>query len=91
MLFRSPCVRLAYQALRTGGTMPAVLNAANEIAVAAFLEEKIRFGDIPRLIEGACDAHPAQPAASLDVVLAADAWARDWVRGQIGATRGAAS
>ncbi|MBL8171784.1 MAG: 1-deoxy-D-xylulose-5-phosphate reductoisomerase [Acidobacteria bacterium] len=78
-----PCVGLAYRALRTGGTLPAVLNAANEVAVAAFLEEKIRLGDIPRLIGAACDAHTAEPASNLDVVLAADRWARDWVTQQI--------
>lgn len=78
-----PCVRLAYQALRAGGTMPAVLNAANEIAVAVFLEERIRFGDIPRLIEAACHAHALQPAIDLETVLAADQWARGWVMQQI--------
>jgi 1-deoxy-D-xylulose-5-phosphate reductoisomerase len=78
-----PCVKLAYDALRRGGTMPAVLNAANEIAVAAFLDEKIRFGDIPRLIRAACEAHTPQPASSLDTVLAADRWARDWVEQEI--------
>ena len=76
---RFPCIRLAYNALRTGGTMPAVLNAANEVAVAAFLDERIKFGDIPRLISAACDAHAPQAAESLDMVLAADAWARKWV------------
>ncbi len=82
-LERFPCVRLAYQALRAGGTMPAVLNAANEIAVAAFLTERIRFGDIPRLIEAACNAHELQPAVDLETVLAADQWARGWVTQQI--------
>ena len=76
---RFPCIRLAYNALRTGGTMPAVLNAANEVAVAAFLNETIKFGDIPRLISAACEAHTPQPAPSIDSVLAADAWARNWV------------
>ncbi len=80
---RFPCLRLAYQALRRGGTMPAVLNAANEVAVAAFLDEKIRFGDIPRLIEAACDAHQISPANSLETVLNADRWARDWVTQKI--------
>lgn len=75
-----PCITIAYDALRKGGTMPAVLNAANEVAVAAFFEEKIKFGDIPRLIRAACDAHTPQPAASLEAVLAADKWAREWVR-----------
>jgi len=78
-----PCVALAYDALRRGGTMPAVLNAANEVAVAAFLDEKIRFGDIPRLIRAACEAHTPQTASSLDTVLAADRWARDWVEQKI--------
>jgi 1-deoxy-D-xylulose-5-phosphate reductoisomerase len=86
-----PCVRLAYQALRAGGTMPAVLNAANEVAVAAFLEERIKFGDIPRLIEAACNAHPLQPAVDLETVLAADQWARGWVTQQIGLQGGQAS
>jgi len=78
-----PCIKLAYRALRTGGTMPAVLNAANEVAVAAFLEERVKFGDIPRLIEAACDVHQVQPATNLDAVLAADKWARCWVSAQI--------
>jgi len=79
-----PCVGLAYNALRAGGTMPAVLNAANEVAVAMFLEEKIKFGEIPRLIRGACDAHTPQPVTSLDLVLAADQWARQWVMENVG-------
>jgi 1-deoxy-D-xylulose-5-phosphate reductoisomerase len=82
-----PCIKLAYRALRTGGTMPAVLNAANEVAVAAFLGEWIKFGDIPRLIEAACDAHQVQPATNLDAVLAADMWARSWVSAQISEER----
>jgi len=69
--------------LRTGGTLPAVLNAANEVAVAAFLDEQIKFGDIPRLIEAACEAHPVQAATNLETVLAADRWARAWVTQQI--------
>ena len=78
-----PCVALAYDALRRGGTVPAVLNAANEVAVAAFLDEKIKFGDIPRLIRAACEAHTPQPASSLETALAADQWARDWVERKI--------
>jgi 1-deoxy-D-xylulose-5-phosphate reductoisomerase len=76
-----PCMDLAYAAGRAGGTMPAVLNAANEQAVALFLEERIHFLDIPKLIEAACDRHrndlKAQP--SLDDVLAVDQWARRYV------------
>ncbi len=77
-----PCMQLAYSAGRAGGTMPAVLNAANEQAVALFLEEKIRFLDIPVLIESVCDRHQQdhhrQP--SLDDILAVDQWAREAVR-----------
>ena len=80
---RFPCIALAYQALRTGGTMPAVLNAANEIAVAAFLDERIKFGQIPALIRAACEAHTPQPVTDLATVLAADAWARGWVSEKI--------
>jgi 1-deoxy-D-xylulose-5-phosphate reductoisomerase len=80
---RFPCLTFAYQALRAGGTMPAVLNAANEVAVAAFLASQIRFGEIPRLISAACAAHEPQPATSLESVLAADQWARDFVTQQI--------
>jgi 1-deoxy-D-xylulose-5-phosphate reductoisomerase len=78
-----PCVELAYRALRTGGTMPAVLNAANEVAVAAFLDEKIKFGDIPRLIQATCESHVVRPALNLEAVLLADKWARDWVVAKI--------
>jgi 1-deoxy-D-xylulose-5-phosphate reductoisomerase len=76
-----PCMQLAYAAGRTGGTMPAVLNAANEQAVALFLEEKIRFLDIPRLIETVCDRHHAHNSTSptLDDILEADRWARQQV------------
>jgi 1-deoxy-D-xylulose-5-phosphate reductoisomerase len=83
---RFPCLALAYQALRAGGTMPAVLNAANEIAVAAFLREQIRFGQIPQLIRAACAAHTPRPATDLETVLAADEWARRFVGGKIAET-----
>lgn len=88
---RFPCIQLAYDALRTGGTMPAVLNAANEVAVAAFLEEKIRFGEIARLIAAACQAHAPRPVEELDTVLAADAWARDWVTRKLPASTASAT
>lgn len=86
-----PCVNLAYKALRAGGTMPAVLNAANEIVVAAFLAEKIRFGQIPKLIQAVCDAHTVRQASSLDTVLSADKWAREWVTNKITQERVAAT
>ncbi|QNJ25452.1 1-deoxy-D-xylulose 5-phosphate reductoisomerase [Synechococcus sp. SYN20] len=77
-----PCMDLAYAAGRAGGTMPAVLNAANEEAVAQFLEEKIHFLDIPKMIEEACEQHKGDLAANpcLDDVLAVDQWARQAVR-----------
>ncbi len=75
---RFPCLRLAYDALAAGGGAPVVLNAANEVAVEAFLSGHIAFPDIPRLIAGVLAA--ASPAArdpqSLDDILAVDAWAR---------------
>ncbi len=73
-----PCMGLAYAAGRAGGCLPAVLNAANEQAVALFLDEKIRFLDIPRLIEQTCDRYQSQNQATpcLDDILAADEWAR---------------
>lgn len=76
-----PCMQLAYAAGRAGGSMPAVLNAANEQAVELFLNEQIEFLDIPRLIEQVCDRHHAhnQPNPTLDDILAADCWARQTV------------
>ncbi|MCF4968485.1 1-deoxy-D-xylulose-5-phosphate reductoisomerase [Nostoc sp. CMAA1605] len=76
-----PCMQLAYAAGKAGGSMPAVLNAANEQAVALFLEEKIKFLDIPRCIEWVCDRHQHDNCAnpSLDDILAADQWARQEV------------
>jgi 1-deoxy-D-xylulose-5-phosphate reductoisomerase len=77
-----PCMKLAYAAGRAAGSMPAVLNAANEQAVELFLNEQIRFLDIPRLIEAVCDRHHAHnlPTPSLDDIIAADRWARQEVR-----------
>jgi 1-deoxy-D-xylulose-5-phosphate reductoisomerase len=76
-----PCMQLAYSAGKAGGCMPAVLNAANEEAVALFLEEKIQFLDIPRLIETACDRFERQntQTPSLEDILEADRWARQQV------------
>ena len=73
-----PCMQLAYAAGRAGGLMPAVLNAANEQAVALFLAEKIDFLDIPRLIEKVCDRFVSQNvfSPSLEDILSADRWAR---------------
>lgn len=71
-----PCLRLAYAALQAGGTAPAVLNAANEVAVSSFLQGRIGFLSIPALVEDCLAALPAAPAASLEALLAADAAAR---------------
>ena len=79
-LERFPCIALAYRALRAGGTLPAALNAANEIAVQAFLDERIRLTDIPRIIENVMDAHATQPADTLEVILATDHAARAQAR-----------
>jgi 1-deoxy-D-xylulose-5-phosphate reductoisomerase len=73
-----PCMDLAYAAGRAGGTMTAVLNAANEQAVALFLEEKIHFLEIPNVIEGLCDRHRSHNITQPELadILAADQWAR---------------
>ena len=73
---RFPCLELAYRALRTGGSAPAVLNAANEVAVEAFLSRRLRFTEIPGVISRTLDSCPTTPADDLDGVLAADAGAR---------------
>ena len=80
---RFPCLRLARQAAEVGGCAPARLNAANEVAVAAFLERRIRFPEIARIIEDTLDREPSAAVENLDAVLAADARARalanDWL------------
>jgi 1-deoxy-D-xylulose-5-phosphate reductoisomerase len=75
-----PCIGLAYQSIRMGGTAPAVLNAADEIAVGAFLEQKIPFSDIPNVISAALEAHKLQSANGLESILEADSWAREHAR-----------
>ena len=73
---RFPCLGLAYDALRRGGTAPAVLNAANEVAVDAFLGRSLKFTDIPRVIEEVLGNSSITAAATVDDILAADAHAR---------------
>jgi len=82
------CLRLAYQAARLGDTYPAVLNAANEVAVGAFLEGRLAYLGIPDVIERVLDAH-APVAPSLEGVLEADAWARQAASAAIGTRSGA--
>ena len=79
-LKKFPCLELAFEAIRAGKTMPAVLNAANEIAVERFLQKKIGFNDIPRLIERVMQAHTLVPLKSLEDVTSADQWAREYTR-----------
>ncbi|MBI4888648.1 MAG: 1-deoxy-D-xylulose-5-phosphate reductoisomerase [Acidobacteria bacterium] len=77
---RFPCLRLAYEALRGGRTLPVVLNAANEVAVEAFLGRTLGFTGIPRVIAETMAAHRAEEVSSLQVVRRVDAWARDYAR-----------
>nr|WP_227506783.1 1-deoxy-D-xylulose-5-phosphate reductoisomerase [Marinobacter subterrani] len=83
-LVRFPCLRLAAEAFEAGGTAPAVLNAANEVAVAAFLEGNLCFADIPVIIERTLVATPVEAADSFDVIFAKDTEARARAREQIG-------
>ena len=73
---RFPCLRLAYQALDAGGTSTAILNAANEVAVAAFLQRQIKFTDIARIIEQVLNQLPSHDAGNLEQILADDGAAR---------------
>ena len=75
-----PCLRLAREAFAVGGTMPAVLNAANEVAVDAFLRQELSFNAIPDLIEQVMKRHAVEQIDELQTVLAADNWARDCAR-----------
>ncbi|MGE6319522.1 1-deoxy-D-xylulose-5-phosphate reductoisomerase [Pseudomonas oryzihabitans] len=77
---RFPCLRLAREAAQAGGCMPATLNAANEVAVEAFLEGQLGFTEIPRLIEAVLKAVEPCPASDLDAVFAADSTARQLAR-----------
>jgi 1-deoxy-D-xylulose-5-phosphate reductoisomerase len=71
------CLQQAYAAAGIGGTMPAVLNGANECAVEAFIDTKIGFNDICRLIQKVLDRHRVQEKPTIDAILAADRWARE--------------
>ncbi len=82
-LERFPALRIAYDVARKGGTAGAVLNAANEAAVEAFVAGRICFGEISRLVGLTIDAHRLQAEPSLDDLLAADAWARNEVKSMI--------
>ncbi len=71
-----PCLGYAYDALKAGGSMPAVLSAANEVAVKYFIEEKIGFLDIPRVLRATMEAHTPTAFKTVDEALRADLWAR---------------
>ncbi len=81
---RFPCLDLAYQALGQGGTAPAVLNAANEVAVGAFLERQINFTDIPILIRKTLEKHQAVSLKTIEEVLQVDRWAREETKCNLG-------
>ena len=70
------CLKLAYEAIKVGGSMPAVMNGANEIAVESFLNREIGFLDIPLVIEKVMSAHKSFPVNDIGAVLEADKWAR---------------
>jgi 1-deoxy-D-xylulose-5-phosphate reductoisomerase len=76
-LERFPSLGLGYEAARAGGTMPAVLNAANEVAVAAFLEERLSYQGIPRVVAATMGAHVPESLHSLEQVLGVNRWARE--------------
>lgn len=76
-LEKFPCLALAYRALRAGGTLPAVLNAANEVSVQAFLDGKIRLSEIANINESVMNLHQNESANSLETILSADKWARE--------------
>ncbi len=82
---RFPCLAYAFDALRAGGSMPAVLSAANEVAVKYFLEEKIGYTDIARVIRSTMDAHTPSDIRTVEDALKADLWARHEAEKVIGA------
>ncbi len=84
---RFPALRLAYEVLSQGGTAPAVFNAANEVAVAAFLNEEIPFPEIPASVERTLEAHTVKPDPDLEGIFEADRWAREEAERQLQLSR----
>lgn len=82
-LKETPALALAYEVGRRGGTLPAVMNAANEVAVYAFLERKISYLQIVEIVEGICEEHEVLDATDLESILEADDWARQRVQERI--------
>ena len=83
-LQKFPCLRLAYQSIETGETMPAILNAANEVAVSAFLDGSLRFTEIPALLQRVMEDHEVKPVHTIEDILKADHWARERARALLG-------
>ena len=83
---RFPCLVHARNAMREGGTAPAVLNAANEVAVASFLSGASEFMDIPDVVEAALEAHENMEADALETILEADRWAREYAAARLNGT-----
>jgi 1-deoxy-D-xylulose-5-phosphate reductoisomerase len=83
-----PALNLARRAGEIGGTLPAVMNAANEIAVAAFLDRKVRFPEIWEIVEDVMNQHPPVAQADLDAILGADQWARAQAQGCVDSAKG---
>ena len=90
-LDRFPCLSLAYEAASIGGTMPAALSGADEVAVEAFLARELQFDQIPTVLRSTMDAHVRVEHASLDDALDAERWGRRAVRERIDKTRMAAA
>jgi len=74
---RFPCLALAYRSIEIGETLPAILNAANEVAVGAFLEGSLKFTDIPCLVRQVMDQHEVKPVKTIEDILRADQWGRE--------------
>lgn len=74
---RFPCLKLAYQSIQIGETMPAILNASNEVAVNAFLEGMIKFIDVPVILQRVMEEHEVKPVKTIEDILRADQWARE--------------
>jgi len=86
-LVKFPCLAMAFAACETGGSLPAVLNAANEVAVHGFLNQEIGFVDIALVIRQTMDKHPVVSDPGLSEILAADQWARGVARDVINELR----
>ncbi len=78
-LEKFPCIGLAYDALNVGGSTPAALNIVNELAVYRFLNNEIRFTDIPKLIEKACSKHDWEENPDFEYLIELEIWSKEFV------------